>query len=260
MLKRWRGTPERPWVVLGGMIGSSIVLAAGGVVVMLALGVAAYDLDIEAAKVPAAIVTFVVGVASFAAMGMAVAGVCPNANAASALANVIILPMAFVSDVFIAIEDPPRWLEMLGDVLPLKPFAQAFQNCFNPAVDAPAFDWARLALRRRVGRRRAARRAASGSGGSRPGAARRAAGRARATAADRRGLTRAIRQDGGMHPELTEEHEALRAVVREFVEAEIEPHAEAWDRDHTFPVETVLADGRARAVRHPVPRALRRRR
>ena len=31
VLKRWRGTPERPWVVLGGMIGSSIVLAAVGV-------------------------------------------------------------------------------------------------------------------------------------------------------------------------------------------------------------------------------------
>jgi short-chain 2-methylacyl-CoA dehydrogenase len=46
-----------------------------------------------------------------------------------------------------------------------------------------------------------------------------------------------------MHPELTEEHEALRAMVREFAAAEIEPHAEAWDRDHTFPVETVLKMG-----------------
>jgi ABC-2 type transport system permease protein len=145
VLKRWRGTPERPWVVLGGMIGSSIVLAAAGVIVMLGLGVMAYDLNIDAVKVPAAIVTFLVGVASFAAMGMAVAGLCPSASAASALANVIILPMAFVSDVFIAIEDPPGWVKTLGDVLPLKPFAQAFQNCFNPSVPAPAFDWGRLA-------------------------------------------------------------------------------------------------------------------
>ena len=124
------------------MIGSSIALAAAGVLVMLVLGVVAYDLDIEAAKVPAMIVTFLVGVASFAAMGMAVAGMCPNASSASALANVIILPMAFMSDVFIAIEDPPGWLSTLGDILPLKPFAQAFQNCFNPEVEAPAFDWA----------------------------------------------------------------------------------------------------------------------
>lgn len=46
-----------------------------------------------------------------------------------------------------------------------------------------------------------------------------------------------------MHPELTDEHEALRSVVREFVAAEVEPHAEAWDRDHTFPVDTVRAMG-----------------
>jgi len=144
VLKRWRGTPERPWVVLGGMIGSSILLAAVGATVMIGLGLVAYDLEIEAAKVPAMIVTFLVGVAAFAAMGMAVAGICPNASAASALANVIILPMAFISDVFIAIEDPPTWLATLGDILPLKPFAQAFQNCFNPEVAAPAFDWARL--------------------------------------------------------------------------------------------------------------------
>jgi ABC-2 type transport system permease protein len=145
VLKRWRGTPQRPWVVLGGMIGASILLAAVATLVMLAIGVVAYDLDVNAAKVPAAIVTFVIGVASFAAMGMAVAGLCPTASAASALANVIILPMAFLSDVFIPIEDPPGWLKTLGDVLPLKPLAEAFQNAFNPAVDAPAFDGGRLA-------------------------------------------------------------------------------------------------------------------
>ena len=42
-------------------------------------------------------------------------------------------------DVFIALEDPPGWLETLGDVLPLKPFVQSFQDAFNPSVPAPAF-------------------------------------------------------------------------------------------------------------------------
>jgi ABC-2 type transport system permease protein len=145
VLKRWRGTPERSWVFLGGLVGSALALAAAGVVITLCLGVVAYDLDIDAAKVPAAIVTFLVGVAAFAAMGMAVAGLCPSASAASALANAIILPMAFISDVFIAIEDPPAWLDTLGDILPLKPFVQAFQDTLNPAVEAPAFQWDKLA-------------------------------------------------------------------------------------------------------------------
>jgi len=43
--------------------------------------------------------------------------------------------------------------------------------------------------------------------------------------------------------ELSAEQEAFRGVVREFARAEIAPHAEAWDRDHTFPVDTVVAMG-----------------
>jgi butyryl-CoA dehydrogenase len=42
---------------------------------------------------------------------------------------------------------------------------------------------------------------------------------------------------------LSDEHEAFRAVVRDFAETEIAPHAGEWDRDHRFPVETVLAMG-----------------
>jgi butyryl-CoA dehydrogenase len=41
----------------------------------------------------------------------------------------------------------------------------------------------------------------------------------------------------------SEENEALRRLVREFAEREIAPHAEAWDRDHHFPVDTVRAMG-----------------
>ncbi len=46
-----------------------------------------------------------------------------------------------------------------------------------------------------------------------------------------------------MHIEFTDEQEALRNVVRDFAEGEIAPHAEAWDRDHHFPVDAVRAMG-----------------
>ena len=106
VLKRWRGTPLPPWLYLAGMIGMSFVVAAAGVVVMLALGMAVYGVEIEPAKVPAMVVTFFVGVASFAALGMAVAGLCQTASSAAAVANVIILPMAFISDVFMRPRGP----------------------------------------------------------------------------------------------------------------------------------------------------------
>ncbi|MGH9075376.1 MAG: acyl-CoA dehydrogenase family protein, partial [Acidimicrobiales bacterium] len=58
-----------------------------------------------------------------------------------------------------------------------------------------------------------------------------------------------------MDLDLTPEQEAFRKVVRDFAEGEIEPHAEAWDRDHHFPVDTVLAMGRLGLFGLPFPEA-----
>ena len=145
ILKRWRSTPIPPGVDLAGWILSAVSIAIVGVLLQLTLGVVAYELTIEPAKVPAMVVTFVLGVSTFAALGLAIAGLVPNADSAPAVANATILPLAFVSDVFIPLEDPPRWLEIVGNIFPLKPFVNAFQNTLNPLVDAPGFSWSKLA-------------------------------------------------------------------------------------------------------------------
>jgi len=49
------------------------------------------------------------------------------------------------------------------------------------------------------------------------------------------------------------EQEALRKVVRDFAESEIAPHAEAWDRDHTFPTDVVLRMGELGLFGIPFP-------
>jgi len=43
--------------------------------------------------------------------------------------------------------------------------------------------------------------------------------------------------------DLSDEHEAFRNVVRDFAMREVAPHAEAWDREHTFPLDVVRAMG-----------------
>ena len=53
--------------------------------------------------------------------------------------------------------------------------------------------------------------------------------------------------------ELTAEHEALRAVVRDFAQAEIAPYVEAWDRDHHFPVDVVHGMGKLGLFGLPFP-------
>jgi len=56
-----------------------------------------------------------------------------------------------------------------------------------------------------------------------------------------------------MEFEFSDEQEQFRKVVRDFAEAEIAPNAEAWDRDHFFPVETVLAMGELGLFGLPFP-------
>lgn len=147
VLKRWKGTPLPTSVYMAGFVVSAVIIAFGGVVLMLTLGYVAYDLEIVWAKMPAAAVTFTVGVASFAALGLALASVVKSASSASAAANATLLPLAFVSNIFIPLdEDTPEWLQRIGDFFPLKPFAEAFQACFMPFVDPPAFSWDKLAF------------------------------------------------------------------------------------------------------------------
>ena len=43
--------------------------------------------------------------------------------------------------------------------------------------------------------------------------------------------------------ELSDDHEMLRATVREFAEQEIAPHAADWDRSCHFPIDVVHAMG-----------------
>jgi len=43
--------------------------------------------------------------------------------------------------------------------------------------------------------------------------------------------------------DLSEEHEAFRAVVRDFAERELAPHVARWDAEGTFPLEAVAAMG-----------------
>jgi ABC-2 type transport system permease protein len=147
ILRRVRGTPLPPWIYMAGAIGSAVWIALFAATLMVTLGVVAYGVNIELAKLPGMVVVFAVGAATFATLGVALASVTRTASSASAMANATILPMAFVSDVFINLgDDPPRWLRILGDVLPLRHFSIAFSETMSPFSDAPAIEWDRLGV------------------------------------------------------------------------------------------------------------------
>jgi ABC-2 type transport system permease protein len=141
ILKRVRGTPIPPWAYIAGRIASAVYLAFISVVLMMAVGVFFYGVQIYARTLPAALLTFLVGVSCFAALGMLVAALAPNGDATPAITNATLLPVAFISNIFFPIEDPPRWMEILGDFFPLKAFAESFRAAFDPTLTGAQFHW-----------------------------------------------------------------------------------------------------------------------
>ena len=134
ILKRTRGTPLPGWAYLFGRIVHAILVAALLVVIVAAFGAAFYHARLPSRTLPAFLVTIAVGAASFSALGLALTGLIPNAEAAPAVVQAIILPLLFLSDIFIPIQDPNAWYVKLAKVFPVYHFSQAMKAAyFSPA-------------------------------------------------------------------------------------------------------------------------------
>ena len=146
VLKRVRGTPLPAWAYIFGRIVQAMFVAALLVIIVTAVGKLAYGVDVPTNTMPSLILTVAVGAAAFCALGLALTCVIPNADAAPAITNATILPLLFVSNVFIHLQDPPTWLNVIGNTFPVKPFALALENAFNPYVRGAGFEWGHLAV------------------------------------------------------------------------------------------------------------------
>jgi len=121
ILKRLRATPLPPTTYLGAVLLSTLVVFALESAGLVALGTLAFD-----ASLPANWLGFagaiLLGVACFAGLGLGAASLIRSAEGVSAVVNVIVLPMAFLSGSFGPTRDYPAFLQAVADVLPLTYF------------------------------------------------------------------------------------------------------------------------------------------
>lgn len=118
MLKRVRSTPLPAASYLAAVLASTLVVFALQSVALLALGSLVFG-----ASMPENPLGFagavVLGCLCFAGLGVGAASLIRSAEGVSAVVNVIVLPMAFLSGSFGPTEDYPAFLQAIGDVLPL---------------------------------------------------------------------------------------------------------------------------------------------
>lgn len=129
VLKRMRGTPISIGSYMGGIIGSIMINVALLTVLVVCIGLAFYHLHVPYHP-GAAVVTLVVGIVTFCALGLAVTVIVPNADAAPAVINGIYFPIVFISGVFYPIGNQSV-LAKIADWFPVRHMITALVSAFE---------------------------------------------------------------------------------------------------------------------------------
>lgn len=118
VLKRLRSTPLPPLTYMLAALASTVLVFALQLVVLFALGKFLFGAELPHQWL-SLVLAALAGVAAFAALGLAAAALIRSAEGASAVLNVVLLPMAFLSGTFGPTRSFPGVLKAVADVLPL---------------------------------------------------------------------------------------------------------------------------------------------
>ena len=118
ILKRIRATPLPAPMYLAATLSSILLVFALQAAAIMALGRVLFDWHLPS-EWPSLFAVFLLGALCFAGMGFGAASLIRSAEGASAVVNVITLPMAFLSGGFGPTQDFPDFLQAIADVLPL---------------------------------------------------------------------------------------------------------------------------------------------
>jgi ABC-2 type transport system permease protein len=132
VLKRTNGTPLPAAVYLAARVLHALFVSVLLVAITVAFGRLLYDAAVPVgADLARFLAVLAVGAASFCALGFAVTAIIPNADAAAPIVNATILPVLFLSGIFIPIgDDAPAWLTWIARIFPVKHFADGIQAGF----------------------------------------------------------------------------------------------------------------------------------
>jgi ABC-2 type transport system permease protein len=142
--KQLRATPLPAWVFLGELVVTAVIAIVALVVTTLVVGVLAYDVTFPD-RYAALALTVLVGAGGFAALGLGVASLLPNGDAALAAVNGTFYPLTFVSGTFFLVP-ADSILSRIAAVFPVKHMNEAVFAAFDPTRTDAGFAWGHLAV------------------------------------------------------------------------------------------------------------------
>jgi ABC-2 type transport system permease protein len=146
-LKRGRGTPMPAWVFVAGRVGNSVVVSILMLALIAAIGRVLYGVEIAWERLPEILLTLAVGAAAFSCLGIAFTAAIPSADAAAPMVNATLLPLYFLSGVFIPDDQLPSGVIHFADAFPIRHFFEAFFSAYIPAgAGGSGIEWTDLAV------------------------------------------------------------------------------------------------------------------
>jgi ABC-2 type transport system permease protein len=145
ILKRIRATPLPPALYLTTALISMLLVFALQALTIVFVGKLVYGASLPHRPFSLAVAA-ALGAAAFAGMGVGLAGLIRSAEGASAVVNVVILPMAFLSGGFGPTSRYPKFLQDVAEVLPLKHFIDAVTGIYLDREPLTDQGWALLVV------------------------------------------------------------------------------------------------------------------
>lgn len=145
-LKRVRGTPLPPWAFVGGRFVNSFALCLIMVLLVAVIGRVLYDVPFPTSTIPALLIALLVGAFTFTALGFALTAVIPSEDAAPAVTNFVVLPLYFLSGVFIPQSEIPAGVLDFSNLFPIRHFFECFLTGYDPLTTGAGFEWGHLGI------------------------------------------------------------------------------------------------------------------
>lgn len=139
ILKRVRATPLPAWAYFMGLLAHCIAVSVADIALIVGVGrLFGVPLPAQWAAIAAALV---LGAASFCALGVAVASLIRNAEAAPAVVQLVLFPLLFISGTYLPIHS--ALLNRISGWLPVRPFNEALLGAFTQHAGV---DWKALGI------------------------------------------------------------------------------------------------------------------
>jgi ABC-2 type transport system permease protein len=145
-LKRLRGTPMPVWTFIAAQVLRATAQALAMAALLLGIGALVYSVPIPGSTFPAFVLYVALGTATLSALGIALSAFTSTPDAASTVAPFTVVLLAFISGVWIPVDQLPHWLESIGKIFPLYHLSLGLQTTLAPAASGSGLDAGNVAV------------------------------------------------------------------------------------------------------------------